>query len=367
MFARGVRRSVVQGRPYLHCNRSLQAHSVAPTAVQRINKAYSTTADSMSLPRSFPLRVSGDKTIEIPSVGFGTWAFEAGPTDPAKPEWIKDALKVAFDAGYRHLECAWFYGVDREIGQAIREYGIPRSEVFICSKVWPNFYHPEKVELCCDKILAGMETDYVDCLLLHWPCAFKPTSLDALNTANASNQASMAEKGMALTDDGGLIIDWQYTSEPIARAGGHPEGSIVPTWNALKQLVKKGKARSIGVSNFGIADLKALLPHAQDVPISLNQVEAHPWFPNQELKDFCDENGILMTCFSPFAGQKADGKTLIHDPTVKQLATKNGIGIGQLLQSWAVQRGTVPLGKSGNPGKSPVESTETSLSNSSMQ
>lgn len=313
---------------------------------------YAGVSNSATLPDSFPLRVSGGKTIEIPSVGFGTWAFDGGPTDPAKPEWIKDALKTAFDAGYRHLDSAWFYGVDKEIGEAIREYGIPRSEVFICSKIWPNFYHPDKLEACCDKILEGMQTDYVDCLLLHWPCAFQPTSLDALDDADASNQADMTKKGMALAGDGSPTIDWQRTSEPIARAGGHPEGSIVPTWTALKELHKKGKARSVGVSNFGIADLKALLPHARDVPISLNQVEAHPWFPNQKLKDFCDAHGILMTCFSPFAGQKADGKTLIHHPAVKQLASKNGMGVGQLLQSWAVQRGTVPLGKSGNPGRS---------------
>lgn len=89
------------------------------------------------------MQVAGGKTIEIPSVGFGTWAFEGGPTDPANPIWIKNAMKAAFDAGYRHLECAWFYGVDHEIGEAIREYGLARSDIFICSKIWPNFYQPE--------------------------------------------------------------------------------------------------------------------------------------------------------------------------------------------------------------------------------
>jgi len=176
-----------------------------------------------------------------------------------------------------------------------------------------------------------------------------PISLEALDTADASHQAPMEKKGM-LMKNGNLVIDWKHSSEPIAKAAGK-EGSIVPTWNAMKELVKKGKARSIGVSNFDIADLKALLPHAQDVPISVNQLEVHPWFPNTELINFCRENGIVVSCFSPFAGQKADGKTLIHDPTVQQLAKKNEMGIGQLLQSWAVQRGTVPVGKSGNPGE----------------
>ena len=78
------------------------------------------------------------------------------------------------------------------------------------------------------------------------------------------------------------------------------------------------------------------------------QIEAHPWFPNTELVEFGKQNGILTSCFSPFAGQKADGATLIHDSTVKRLAEENDMGVGQLLQSWAVQRGTIPLGKSEN-------------------
>lgn len=301
----------------------------------------------MALPKSFPMQVAGGKTTDVPSVGFGTWASDGtSPTAPAKPEWIKEPLKIAFDVGYRHLDTAWFYGVDREIGEAIREHGLSRSELFICSKVWPNFYHPDAVELCCDKVLEGMGIDYLDCLLLHWPCAFEPISLEALKDASAANQADMKTKGMKL-QDGKLVIDWKHCSEPIARAAGQ-DGSIVPTWNAMKALVKKGKVRAIGVSNFGIADLKPLLVHAQDVPISMNQVEAHPWFPNNELIEFCTSHDILISCFSPFAGQKADGATLIQDPTVQKLAKKNQMDAGQLLQSWAVQRGTLPLGKSGN-------------------
>lgn len=118
------------------------------------------------------------------------------------------------------------------------------------------------------------------------------------------------------------------------------------TWQAMQKLVSTGKTRAVGVSNFSISDLKAILPYAQDIPISCNQVEAHPWLPNNELIQFSKEHGILTTCYSPFAGQKADGETLIHNATVKQIAQKNGMDVGQCLQSWAVQRGTVPLGKS---------------------
>lgn len=118
----------------------------------------------------------------------------------------------------------------------------------------------------------------------------------------------------------------------------------------MKRLVSTGKVRAIGVSNCSVADLQELIPHATDIPISCNQVEVHPWLPNNELISYAEEHGILITAFSPFAGQKEDGRTLIKDETVRRIATKNGMDVGQALQSWAVQRGTVPLGKSQTEG-----------------
>jgi diketogulonate reductase-like aldo/keto reductase len=106
------------------------------------------------------------------------------------------------------------------------------------------------------------------------------------------------------------VVDWEHTSEPIAKAGGQ-QGSFLPTWNAMKKLVGSKKVRAIGVSNFGIADLKAILPHAKDVPISCNQIEVHPWLPNSEVIAFARDHGIVTSCYSPFAGQKKDGATLI--------------------------------------------------------
>jgi glycerol 2-dehydrogenase (NADP+) len=320
----------------------------------------------MALPKTFTIQVAGGKT-EIPSVGFGTWASDgSSPTSPADPQWIIDGLAFALNSGYRHLDGAWFYGVDKEIGAGLRKSEVPRDELFITSKIWPNFYHPDAVEMCCDKILQGMKVDHLDCLLLHWPQGFAPISLDALREADSSNAASMKKKGMKLTESGGMIIDWERTSEPIAKAGGH-QGSIVPTWNAMKELVRKGKTRAIGVSNFAIKDLEALLPHAQDVPISVNQIEAHPWFPNNEVIAYGKKHGIVTSCFSPFAGQKADGATLIKDPTVQKLAEKNDMGVGQLLQSWAVQRGTIPLGKSGNKDRIKANFSVRKLSDEDMQ
>lgn len=119
----------------------------------------------------------------------------------------------------------------------------------------------------------------------------------------------------------------------------------------MKELVASGKTRAIGLSNFSRTEIKEILPYADDVPVSCNQIEVHPWLPNTELIDFHKEHDILTTCYSPFAGQKEDGKTLIKDATVKRIAEKNGMDVGQCLQSWAVKRGTSPLGKSQSEGE----------------
>jgi len=84
------------------------------------------------------------------------------------------------------------------------------------------------------------------------------------------------------------------------------EGSFIPTWKAMEALVQQGKARAIGLSNFSIQELQDILDEVRDIPISCNQIEVHPWLPQNELIDFAKENGILTTCYSPFAGQKKE-------------------------------------------------------------
>jgi len=103
----------------------------------------------------------------------------------------------------------------------------------------------------------------------------------------------------------------------------------------MSKLVTKGKARAIGLSNFSVTQISELLPTAQElgIPISCLQIEVHPWLPQTKLIEFCKKEGIVVSCYSPFAGQKKDGKTLILDEVVKGLAEKNGLGVGGLLQS----------------------------------
>lgn len=274
-------------------------------------------------------------------VGYGTWA--AGDNT-----WAKDATVAALKAGYRHLDCAWMYGVDDAVGQAIKESGVPRAEIFITSKFWPHFAEGKNVELCLDKVLKGMGLDYVDLWLAHWPVAFKPIDQQHLDNAHAGPNTTNKDRGLQFDKDESPIIEYKYTTQAIGRPQGQ-QGSFVPVWKAMQDCVRNDKAKAVGVSNFSIAEMEELLPHQHDIPISCNQVEVHPWLPQTKMRDWCTEHGIVLTCYSPFAGQKADGATLLKDDKIVELAKKNGMGEGQLLQSWAVQRGTVPLGKSATP------------------
>lgn len=111
--------------------------------------------------------------------------------------------------------------VDEEVGTAIRESGIPRSEIFVTSKFWPHFGAPENVELCLDQILRNMGLDYVDLFLAHWPVVFKPISRQALEKAVTGPDASNADKGIKEESESGKpVIDWEHTSNNLATQEG---------------------------------------------------------------------------------------------------------------------------------------------------
>lgn len=192
-----------------------------------------------------------------------------------------------------------------------------------------------------------MGLEYLDLYLAHWPLVLKP--LPDLSDAVATPDATDAERKIATGSDGKAVKDWQYSCESIC-AANRQKGTFLPTWKAMQALVATGKVRAVGVSNFNIAQLQEILPAGGSVPLSCNQVESHPWFANSALFEMMDKEGILKTVYCPFAGQKKDGVPLVRDPRIQELAKKNNMGVGQLLQSWAVQRGTIPLGKSQTPG-----------------
>lgn len=125
------------------------------------------------------------------------------------------------DLSLNHSNCLTINNqVDKEVGEAIRESGIPRSEIFVTTKFWPHFSAPENVELCLDQVLKNMKLDYVDLFLAHWPCAFKPISREALEKAVTGPDASNADKGISETDSGSPDVDWEHTSSNLAKQEG---------------------------------------------------------------------------------------------------------------------------------------------------
>ncbi|EEY21676.1 aldose reductase [Verticillium alfalfae VaMs.102] len=198
----------------------------------------------MSSGRSFKLN-SGHS---IPAVGLGTW--QSGPNEVAR------AVEHALRHGYRHIDAAAVYDNEEEVGAGIKASGVPREEIFLTSKLWNTHHKAEDVEEALDQSLADLGTDYVDLYLIHWPVSF--------------SKPAEKKQRFPLAADGGVDVIDVPASE---------------TWKAMEALVKKGKIRSIGVSNFSKARIEDLLKTAEIKP-AVNQIEAHPYLQQPELLEW---------------------------------------------------------------------------------
>lgn len=260
--------------------------------------------------------------VSIPAVGFGTFANEGavGETYAA----VTHALKT----GYRHLDCAWFYQNEGEVGDAVRDFlaqssNVTRKDIFICTKVWNHLHEPEEVEWSFNNSLEKLKMDYVDLFLVHWPIAAETD----------------ADHNPAIGADGKYIIKKDLTQNPE------------PTWRAMESIYKSGKAKAIGVSNWTIPGLQKLLSFADTKPM-LNQIEVHPFLPNYELVKFCQDNDILPAAYSPLGSQNqipSTGEKVRTNVKLNEVAERSGHDLAQVLLAWGLQRGYVVLPKSSTP------------------
>ena len=256
---------------------------------------------------------NGDK---LPILGLGTWK--------SKPGEVRKAVYWAIEAGYRHIDCAAIYQNEKEVGQgiadAIAEGLVKRKELFVTSKLWNDSHRLEDVHPALEKSLNDLRLDYLDLYLIHWPIAFKP----------GIGFATHREE--------------YYTYQDVP---------LTQTWEAMQESKSAGKVRHIGVSNFNQAKLSQLLAVEGQKP-EMNQIELHPFLPQETLVKFCLDNGLLVTAYSPLgspdsrAERHQNDPKLIDNAVVAAIAEKHGAGVGQILIAWSISRGIAVITKSVN-------------------
>ncbi|KAI3472843.1 hypothetical protein Pfo_029972 [Paulownia fortunei] len=229
----------------------------------------------------------------IPAVGIGTW----------KSECPRDSVYTALaEAGYRHVDTAAQYGVQIEVGTAIKaaiHAGVERKSLFVTSKLWCTDLSPERV---------------------------RPALLKTLRELQLEDGASRPPKPGDVSD---------FDMEGV--------------WKEMEMLVKENLVRDIGVCNFTLKKLNKLLSFARIKP-SVCQMEMHPGWRNDKMLEACKKNGIHVTAYSPL-GSQDDGRDLIHDPVVERVARKLNKSPGQVLVRWAIQRRTSTIPKSNIPDR----------------
>jgi 2,5-diketo-D-gluconate reductase A len=225
----------------------------------------------------------------IPQLGFGVFQIE--------PEDTTEAVGEAIEVGYRHIDTAEMYGNEREVGEGIRASGIDRGDIFVTSKLDNGLHEPDDAREAFEGTLSNLGFDYVDLFLIHWPL---PTLYD---------------------------------------------GDFVSTWKALEEFHNDGRARSIGVSNFQIEHLERLAAETDTVP-AVNQIEVHPYFTNDAVREYGSEHRIATEAWSPIA-QGA----VLDDTTITRIAENIGKTAAQVVLRWHVQRGDIVFPKSVTPSR----------------
>jgi len=267
-------------------------------------------------PKQVP-NVKLNNGLSIPIVGLGTWQ---SPPDGS----LYKAVTGAIDSGYRHIDGAYAYENEEEVGKAINDAisagKVKREDLFIVSKLWLTFFRRDRAQLCVKKILTKLNTPYLDLCLIHWPMSFGDSDTELL---------------------------------PVGADGKVVPGTIdyLEAWQGLEDCVNAGLVKSIGISNFNTKQIERLLASATIKPV-INQVEIHPYLPQTKLKKFCDDKGIILTAYSPLGNPgsqvntASDKDKLLKDVVVNRLAEKYKKSAGQILLKFQAQRGIIVIPKS---------------------
>lgn len=250
----------------------------------------------------------------IPALGLGTWQSAPGE--------VKKAVVHAIESGYRHIDCAFCYQNEDEVGEALQDVisrGIvKREDLFITSKLWCTFH--TRAEEGLQKSLDMLKTPYVDLYLMHWPVPMNPKGKSNVfrQDENKTNKSAGNHPLFPKHEDGSRDIDTSITHQD--------------TWKNLEKLIQShpDKVKAIGVANYSVKYMEKLLKIATIVP-AVNQIENHPLCPQQEVVDFCKEKGIHITAYSPLG---STGSPLFKDEGVNEVAKKHSVGPAVVLLSY---------------------------------
>ncbi|MFD0361536.1 aldo/keto reductase [Nocardia sp. GCM10030253] len=235
---------------------------------------------------TIPSIVLSDGNV-IPQLGFGV--FQVPPDD------VFPVVTTALEVGYRSIDTAAIYGNEEGTGRAIREFGLPRDEVYVTTKLWNSEQGYDSTLRAFDASMERLGLDYLDLYLIHWP---------------------------------------------VAKADRY-----IDTFRAFQALKAQGRVRSIGVSNFNIPDLERLIGETGEIPV-VNQIELHPRLAQRELRAFHDNNAIATEAWSPL-GQG----TLLDDHTIVSIANEVGRSAAQVIIRWHLQLGIIVIPKSVTPAR----------------
>jgi 2,5-diketo-D-gluconate reductase A len=236
----------------------------------------------MTEPQQIPA-VTLPRDVSMPLLGFGTWQIRG--------RRAYDSVRTALDAGYRHIDTATMYGNEAEVGRALRDSGLDRRDVFMTTKLPPSSAGQERATLAAS--LRGLDTDYVDLWLVHWP--------------------------------------------PVAR-------QLVPVWRELLALRDEGKARAVGVSNYSVAQIEILIQATGQAPAA-NQIPWGPTLYDQRLLGANRDLGVLVEGYSPLKN------TNLADPVLAEIAGRHGVTPAQVVLRWHIEHGVAVIPKSENPAR----------------
>ncbi len=231
--------------------------------------------------------------VKIPAIGFGTWQIPSG--DIAYNS-VKEAIKV----GYRHIDTAQAYGNEASVGKAILDSGIDRSELFVTSKLPAEIKSYEQALKRAEFTMKKIGLEYIDLYLIHAPWPWTEIGAD-------------------------------YTKENIE------------VWKAMEEFYESRKTRSIGISNFSVKDIDAILENSRIRPM-VNQIKLHIGHPQKEIMEHCRKNGIVVEGYSPLATGK-----LLNSTEIAGIAKKYGKSVAQLSIRYVLEKGALPLPKSTHP------------------